>query len=177
VSRSTAALVSPEVIPGAVAVYAGQDAWERARERERVIKGLMEGEGDLEARIVAGSETLGVSLPRPITSPQLVVRSRNHKNGGNNDPKAVKAVEQSERDWLVQKEDHHHQFRDTGNAKDAAKQPLRHQSPRSRRDRLPPKHPTKFNRSEQGSGTCAEDRRRHGEALKSLADRTSPQDE
>src|ERR1700730_17342520 len=108
---------------------------------------------------------------------RLVVRSRNHQNGGNNDPKAVKAVEQSERDWLVKKENHHHQLHDTGNAKDAAKQPLRHQSPRSGRDRLPPKHPTKFNRSQQGSGTCAEDRRRHGEALKSLAGGTSPQDE
>jgi putative transposase len=38
-----------------------QDSWDRARERERVIKGLLEGEGDLEARIIAGSETLGVS--------------------------------------------------------------------------------------------------------------------
>ena len=30
-----------------------QDSWDRARERERVIKGLLEGEGDLEARIIA----------------------------------------------------------------------------------------------------------------------------
>lgn len=112
-SRSMAALMSFEVIPGAVAVHAGQlvaieqregpgevwvrdlvtgvrskvlvaalrgretgavaemrageelrrqtidqDSWDRARERERVIKGLLEGEGDLEARIIAGSETL-----------------------------------------------------------------------------------------------------------------------
>jgi hypothetical protein len=68
-------------------------------------------------------------------------------------------------------------FRDTGNAKEAAKQPLRHQPPRSWRDRLPSKHPTKIYRSEQGSWTRAEDRRRHGETLKSVLDRASPQDE
>jgi hypothetical protein len=116
VSRSMAALMSFEVIPGAVTVHAGQlvaieqregpgevwvrdlvtgvrskvlvavlrgretgavaemragedlrrqtidqDSWDRARERERVIKGLLEGQGDLEERIIAGSETLGGS--------------------------------------------------------------------------------------------------------------------